>query len=199
MDRRHFDGALPCRQSPPLPGLRSSRSDAAEKISSAATRGFSTEAATTNPPPCDEVVLSGIDHARLAGVDRAQDGIAHEQHVENLFSSTPGRQESRLYSLVFYVPESHVEEVKQAVFDAGAGRIGNYDCCAWQVLGTGQFQPVEGSRPFLGARDRLERVDEFRVEMVCDDESIGSVVRALREAHPYEEPAFHFWRVNEML
>jgi hypothetical protein len=56
---------------------------------------------------------------------------------------------------------------------------------------------MAGSRPFLGQTDRLERVDELRVEMVCDDGSIESVIRALREAHPYEEPAFHYWRVNE--
>jgi hypothetical protein len=104
-----------------------------------------------------------------------------------------------LYSLVFYVPESHVEEVKRAVFDAGAGRIGDYRCCAWQVPGTGQFEPMEGSQPFLGQQGRLERVDEFRVEMVCVDDSIESVIRALRDAHPYDEPAFHHWRVNETL
>lgn len=102
-----------------------------------------------------------------------------------------------MYSLVFYVPESHVEPVKGAMFEAGAGRIGNYRCCAWQVLGTGQFEPGDDAQPFVGQRDTLERVDEFRVEMVCDDDSIASVIAALRRAHPYEEPAFHYWRVNE--
>ncbi len=104
-----------------------------------------------------------------------------------------------MYSLCFYVPESNVEAVKQALFDAGAGRIGDYQHCAWQVRGTGQFQPMEGSRPILGQQDVLEHVDEFRVEMICDDQSIESVIRALRDAHPYEEPAFHYWRVNETL
>jgi hypothetical protein len=104
-----------------------------------------------------------------------------------------------LYSLCFYVPESHVEEVKQAVFDAGAGRIGDYGCCAWQVRGMGQFQPMPGSQPFLGQPGRLERVDEFRVEMICSDDSMESVICALRDAHPYEEPAFHYWQVNETL
>lgn len=102
-----------------------------------------------------------------------------------------------MYQLCFYVPESHVEQVKQAVFDAGAGRIGNYRCCAWQVRGTGQFQPMEGSQPFLGQPDSLERVEEFRVEMVCHHDAIDAVIDALRDAHPYEEPAFHYWRVNE--
>jgi hypothetical protein len=109
------------------------------------------------------------------------------------------RLEDPLYALCFYVPESHVEEVKQAVFDAGAGRIGDYDCCAWQVLGTGQFRPMQGSQPFLGQQDQLERVAEFRVEMVCDDPSLEAAVRALRDAHPYEEPAFHYWPVHSSL
>ncbi len=104
-----------------------------------------------------------------------------------------------MYSLVFYVPESHTEQVKQAVFAAGAGRIGDYRCCAWQVRGTGQFEPMEGAQPFIGESQRLEHVDEFRVEMVCDDASIESVIRALRDAHPYEEPAFHYWPINEPL
>ena len=109
---------------------------------------------------------------------------------------TTDAEGARLYSLVFYVPESHVEDVKAALFEAGAGRVGDYVRCAWQVLGTGQFQPAEGSRPFLGQHGRLECVDEFRVEMVCPDDAIDTVIRALRDAHPYEEPAFHFWKVN---
>ena len=104
-----------------------------------------------------------------------------------------------MYSLCFYVPESHLETVKSAVFDAGAGRIGDYRCCAWEVRGQGQFRPMPGSTPFVGETDRLERVDEYRVEMVCADESITDAIRALREAHPYEEPAFHYWRVNTEL
>ncbi len=101
-----------------------------------------------------------------------------------------------MYQLCFYVPESHVDSVKEAVFGAGAGRIGDYECCSWQVLGEGQFRPIEGSQPFLGRVGRLEIVAEFRVEMVCDDERIGAAVGALLAAHPYEEPAFHYWQVR---
>ena len=101
-----------------------------------------------------------------------------------------------MMALCFYVPTTHVEQVKHAVFEAGAGRIGAYDGCAWQVLGTGQFRPNAGSQPFLGREGELERVEEYRVEMVCDDDRIDAVVEALREAHPYEEPAFHYWPVR---
>lgn len=101
-----------------------------------------------------------------------------------------------MYQIVFYVPASHVEVVKEALFAAGAGRIGNYDGCSWQVLGEGQFRPGEGSDPFLGSEGELERVPEFRVELVCGDDVLGAALSALREAHPYEEPAFHTWRVE---
>jgi hypothetical protein len=104
-----------------------------------------------------------------------------------------------MYQLCFYVPETHAEDVKEALFAAGAGRVGDYTACAWQVLGEGQFRPGSDSQPFLGEQGRLERVPELRVELVCDDAFIAAVIEALRSAHPYEEPAFHYFRVNEPL
>ncbi len=101
-----------------------------------------------------------------------------------------------MYQLCFYVPESHLEIVKQAVFAAGAGRIGDYECCAWQVLGEGQFRPMAGSTPFLGRQGRLETLSEYRVEMVCDDDLIDATLSALLASHPYEEPAYHYWLVK---
>jgi len=95
-----------------------------------------------------------------------------------------------MYKLCFYVPESHLEAVKQAMFAAGAGRIGDYDSCCWQVEGTGQFRPLSGSEPFLGQQGVVERVAEYRVEMVCEDSCVKAVAAALLEAHPYEEPAW---------
>ena len=95
-----------------------------------------------------------------------------------------------MYKLGFYVPQSHLEQVKEALFAAGAGRIGDYDKCSWQVLGQGQFRPLAGSEPFIGAPGKLERVAEYRVEMVCAPDRVRSAVAALRSAHPYEEPAW---------
>ncbi|MBQ56781.1 MULTISPECIES: YqfO family protein [Pseudomonas] len=103
-----------------------------------------------------------------------------------------------MYKLCFYVPENHLEPVKQAVFNAGGGRIGNYQHCAWQVFGQGQFQPLPGSQPFIGTAGALERVDEWKVELVVADESIHQVVAALKAAHPYETPAFDVWRLSDM-
>jgi structural toxin protein (hemagglutinin/hemolysin) RtxA len=95
-----------------------------------------------------------------------------------------------MYKLGFYVPSTHLEEVKAAVFHAGAGRIGDYDQCCWQVLGEGQFRPLPGATPFVGERGALEQLEEYRVEMVCDDAHVSAVVRAMTAAHPYEEPAW---------
>ena len=103
-----------------------------------------------------------------------------------------------MYKLVFFVPDSHLDSVKTAVFAAGAGRIGNYDQCCWQVLGQGQFRPLPGAAPYLGQHDQLATVSEYRVEMVCADEQIPAVIAALRAAHPYEEPAFDVWRLADL-
>lgn len=101
-----------------------------------------------------------------------------------------------MYKICFYVPESHLEQVKIAVFNAGAGRIGDYDSCCWQVLGQGQFRPLVGSKPFMGQHGAVEVVAEYRVEMVCEPQFIKAAVAALLASHPYEEPA---WDVVAMV
>lgn len=103
-----------------------------------------------------------------------------------------------MYKLVFFVPPSHVDDVKQAVFATGAGQIGDYDHCCWQVLGEGQFRPLAGSSPYLGETDILESVEEYRVELVCRDELIQEAVRALLNSHPYEEPAYDVWKLADI-
>lgn len=100
-----------------------------------------------------------------------------------------------MYKLCFYVPESHLQTVKTALFAAGAGTIGDYDSCCWQVLGQGQFRPLSGSQPYIGQQGQVEVVDEYRVEMVCAAEHIHAAVAALKQAHPYEEPAFDVLQV----
>lgn len=95
-----------------------------------------------------------------------------------------------MYKLGIYVPQSHLQQVKTALFEAGAGRIGNYDSCCWETLGLGQFRPLQGSNPYAGQQGKVESVEEYRVEMVCEDHLVADVLKALRRAHPYEEPAF---------
>lgn len=95
-----------------------------------------------------------------------------------------------MFKICFYVPENAVEIVKQAMFAAGAGRIGNYDSCCWQVSGLGQFRPLENSNPAIGETGKVEIISEYRVEMVCEEELVKDVVAALKQNHPYEEPAY---------
>ena len=76
------------------------------------------------------------------------------------------------------------------MFEAGAGRIGNYDCCAWQTRGEGQFRPLDGSSPFLGNQGQIEKVIEHKLEMVCEEQCLEAVIAALKRAHPYEEVAY---------
>jgi hypothetical protein len=95
-----------------------------------------------------------------------------------------------LLKLCFYVPESHLSAVKTAVFAAGAGRVGNYDQCCWQTLGQGQFRPLGDSDPYVGNLNELSTVAEYKVELVCGEDVMSSVTRALLAAHPYETPAF---------
>lgn len=95
----------------------------------------------------------------------------------------------------FYVPASHVEQVKQALFEQGAGRFGDYDQCAWQILGEGQFRPLAGSEPYLGIIGQVQTVPEYKVEMVCTDDLIKTVVQTLLACHPYQQPAYDIHKI----
>lgn len=102
-----------------------------------------------------------------------------------------------MYKICFFVPESHLEVVKEALFVAGAGRVGNYDRCSWQCLGEGQFRPLAGSQPTLGQQGVVERVAEYKVELVCSSEDIQAAVAALKTNHPYEEPAYEVLKISD--
>ncbi|OPX14696.1 Nif3-like dinuclear metal center hexameric protein [Gordonia sp. i37] len=91
---------------------------------------------------------------------------------------------------VVMVPEGNAEQVSEAMFAAGAGAIGDYRDCAWSVIGVGQFEPTPGANPAIGEIGQRERVDEARVEMVAARGLRAAVLAALRDSHPYEEPAF---------
>lgn len=94
------------------------------------------------------------------------------------------------YQLVFFVPESALEVVKTAIFSTGAGRQGDYECCCFQTQGLGQFRPLSGANPYIGQSNVLEKVNEWRVEVLCNDTNIKEAVVALKRSHPYEEVAF---------
>jgi hypothetical protein len=97
--------------------------------------------------------------------------------------------------LVVFVPREALDSVRDALFAAGAGRIGRYERCSWYTEGTGTFLGGEGTKPGVGQAGREERVTELRLETVYPAEQHDEVVAALREAHPYEEPAFDVYEL----
>jgi hypothetical protein len=99
--------------------------------------------------------------------------------------------------LVVFVPADALDAVRDAVFAAGAGRIGDYERCSWYTEGTGTFFGGESTSPTVGERGQEERVPELRLETVYPVERETDVVRALREAHPYEEPAFDLYVLGD--
>ena len=100
------------------------------------------------------------------------------------------------YMLYFLVPETHLDAVKDAIFAVGAGSIGNYQHCAWQTLGEGQFMPLPGSHAFIGEINKLEKVPEYKVEIVCTEEQMREAVSALKRAHPYESPSYQILQLE---
>jgi hypothetical protein len=101
-----------------------------------------------------------------------------------------------MYKLYFYVPEKNLEEVKEALFQAGAGEIGNYKKCAWQTKGVGQFLPGDKSDPHIGKKGAIEKLAEYKVEMVVEDQLKEAIINTLFEAHPYEEPAYGLIKIH---
>jgi len=97
--------------------------------------------------------------------------------------------------LVVFVPTEALDAVRDALFAAGAGRIGDYERCSWYTEGTGTFLGGEGTDPTIGQRGREERVPELRLETVFPAERQAEVIDALRRAHPYEEPAYDVYEL----
>ena len=87
------------------------------------------------------------------------------------------------------VPEENLEEVRIAMCDAGAGIIGNYTFCSTSVKSIGTFMPNDNANPYIGDNNKLEFVEEEKLEVICDIENVKKVIQKLRDVHPYEEPA----------
>ena len=101
-----------------------------------------------------------------------------------------------MYKLCFYVPVDSKERVKDALFAIGVGKFNNYECCSFETLGTGQFKPIGTANPYIGDIGKLERVSEYKIEMICPNEIIKQAVKTLKEAHPYEEVAYEVFKME---
>lgn len=95
----------------------------------------------------------------------------------------------KFVKIVVFVPETHADQIREALSHSGAGHIGNYDNCSFSTKGTGRFRGLEGTKPFIGESGKIEQVDEVKIETICEIEKINEVVKAVKKAHPYEEPA----------
>jgi hypothetical protein len=105
------------------------------------------------------------------------------------------------YKLIFFVPHPHLEACKEAVFATGAGSFpgGKYIKTCFQYPGTGQFLPSEGANPNIGAVGTLEHVEEMKVEILCvGRQTVLQAVEALLKAHPYEEPAYEVYKLENV-
>jgi len=95
-----------------------------------------------------------------------------------------------MYKLSYFVPPEAKEKTKKALFHIGAGKFNNYEECSFEILGEGQFKPLNNANPYIGSKNKIEYVKEYKVEMICSDEIIKEAIQALKEAHPYEEVAY---------
>jgi len=105
-------------------------------------------------------------------------------------------KEESLLKLVTFVPNSHVEKVSQALFSAGCGNIGNYDCCSYTVSGEGTFRAKEGANPFVGSVGEFHKELEVRIETILPVFKKNEILKTLIASHPYEEPAYDFYLVK---
>lgn len=97
--------------------------------------------------------------------------------------------------IVVFVPLTHTDIVRKAIGDAGAGIIGNYDYCSFSSRGVGRFKPNEKANPHIGSANKLEAVEEERIEFVCPKDKAKKVISAMKKVHPYEEVAFDVYEL----
>ena len=102
-----------------------------------------------------------------------------------------------MYKLHYFVPEDAKEKTKEALFNLGVGRYKNYECCSFETLGVGQFKPIDKANPYIGELGSVERVQEYKVEMICEEALIRKAIETLKEVHPYEEVAYEVLKMEQ--
>lgn len=93
------------------------------------------------------------------------------------------------YKIVVYIPETDADKIREAIGNAGAGKIGNYSHCTFTIKGIGRFKPLKGANPTIGEVGKLEEVVEDRIETICEEDKLKDVLKVIKDTHPYEEPA----------
>jgi len=95
-----------------------------------------------------------------------------------------------VYKLNYFVPKEAKEKTKEALFAIGVGKFNNYEKCSFETVGQGEFQPLANANPYIGKKGEKSYVQEYKVEMLCEDSLIKKAVSVLKEVHPYEEVAY---------
>ncbi|MBE3090848.1 MAG: Nif3-like dinuclear metal center hexameric protein [Candidatus Atribacteria bacterium] len=130
--------------------------------------------------------------------DLAESGL--NDYVANLLGIkkiSPLQDSSeKIFKFAVYAPVKHADKVSRAIFDAGAGKIGNYTETSFNIAGQGTFKPMEGTNPFIGKIGEKETVQEIKIETVVAERDLESVVQAMKDTHPYEEPAFDVYELK---
>lgn len=105
---------------------------------------------------------------------------------------------SLLYKIIVYVPKDYSSDVKQALYDSGAGHIGNYSNCSFETVGKGQFKPLEESNPFSGEHNELSIFEEIKLEVIVPEEKVNKAINKMINAHPYEEVAYDIYKLENI-
>jgi dinuclear metal center YbgI/SA1388 family protein len=163
--------------------------------------------AITDGTPCGRVVLGAARrdiavYSPHTALDAAPDGVNDwlarglgkgDLRALETHASLPASEECKL---VTFCPAEAAERVRNALATVGAGRIGDYELCSFEIEGTGTFHGGAETQPAVGRRGHLERVAEIRLEMVCPEASLALAVATLRQFHPYEEPPIEIYRLQ---
>lgn len=166
---------------------------------------FGTLKSITGKSATEKIVIKCIKndiavYAAHTNIDNNYKGVSYKmaeklnlEKIQPLVTS-PGQ----LLKLVTFIPEDHVKKVQDAIFEAGAGQIGNYDSCSFNINGTGTFRPGEGTNPFVGEINEFHKEPEVRFETILPQHLRNAAVDALLKAHPYEEVAYDLYPLSNL-
>lgn len=105
-------------------------------------------------------------------------------------------KKQNFYKIVTFVPQTHLEQLRITVCNAGAGKIGKYDTCTFMSSGIGTYRPLKGAKPFQGSMNKVERIGEARLETFADKRCLNKVIKAIKKVHPYEEPVIEVHKME---
>ncbi|MFP4697945.1 MAG: Nif3-like dinuclear metal center hexameric protein [Eubacteriales bacterium] len=135
-------------------------------------------------------------HTNFDAVGSLSDELAKKLELREIDFLDSSRRE-KLYKLVVFVPITHAEQVRTVICEKGAGHLGNYSHCTYNLIGEGTFKPLKEATPFIGEKEKLTEVKEIRIETIIKEKDLNSVLNAMFSAHPYEEVAYDIYLLQQ--